>query len=255
MDQDTKQLLNMLKSADEEARADAREELTLQMSDEIAHAFLEIAKGSQDDRVRADTIIGLGPVIEEAGLDYADSDSDDLGDMGPGVARATLETIQRELRAIFEDESQPKLVRRSALEALVRDPQQWHADAIRKLAASDDPEWRITGVFAMGYVPGFESDIMTSMQTSEGALLYEAVRAAGRAEITEAVPHLRTIAVDERADAGLRAAAIEALPYVDDEADELLEQLADHENEEIASAAEFALEELSIMAQAEEEDA
>lgn len=254
MDQDTKQLLNMLKSADEEARADAREELTLQMNDEIAQAFLEIAKQGTDDRVRADTIIGLGPIIEEAGLDYTDTDSDDLGEMGPGIARRTLETIQRELRTIFEDESQPKLVRRSALEALVRDPQQWHADAIRKLIANNDPEWRITGVFAMGYVPGFESDIMAFIQTSEGALLYEAVRAAGRAELTEAVEKLRAIAVDERADSGLRAAAIEALPYIDDEADELLEDLAEHEDEEIASAAEFALEELSIMAQSEDED-
>lgn len=253
MDQDTRQLLNMLRSADEEARAGAREELTLQMNDEIARAFLDIAKERQDDRVRADTIIGLGPIIEEAGLDYAE-EVEGTGELGPEISRGMFETIQRELRAIFEDETQPTLVRRSALEALVRDPQQWHADAIRKLVATNDPEWRITAVFAMGYVPGFESDILTIIQTSEGALLYEAVRAAGRAELTEAAPKLRAIAVDEGVDSGLRAAAIEALPYIDDEADELLEDLAEHDDEEVASAAEFALEELSILAQSEDED-
>jgi len=251
---DTSALLEQLKSADEETRADAREELTLQMNDEIAAEFLAIAKSSQDERVRADTIIGLGPILEEAGLDYGDAEGEvDLGEFGPGITRATFDTIQRELRAIFEDESQPKLVRRSALEALVRDPKQWQADAIRTLAASDDAQWRMTAVFAMGYVPGFESDIMRFIETSDGALLYEAVRAAGRAEMSEAAEKLRAIAGDERADADLRAAAIEALPYVDDACDELLETLAEHKNEEIADAAEFALEELSIMAQDVEE--
>lgn len=251
---DTSALLEQLTSGDEEARADAREELSLHMNDEIAAAFLEIAKGNRDDRVRADTIIGLGPIIEEAGYDYTDTEADDLGEFGPPISRKTFETIQRELRAIFEDESQPKIVRRSALEALVRDPQQWQVDAVRKLVASDDADWRVTSVFAMGYVPGFESDIMRMLETSEGALLYEAVRAAGRGEMSDAAPKLRTIASDERADTDLRAAAIEALPYVDDECDELLEELSNHENEEIAEAAEYALEELSILAQDGEEE-
>jgi hypothetical protein len=253
---DTKALLEQLRSADENARAEAREELTMHMDEEMARAFLDIAKSDAPERVRADTIIGLGPIIDDAGLYFFDIDEGETPDpdMEPEISRETFDAILGELRAIYEDESQPKLVRRSAIEALVRHPQPWHLDVVGDLAESNDPDWRITSVFAMGYVPGFDDEIVKVLATADGAMLYEAVRAAGRAEVTESAAKIREIATSEQLDSGLRAAAIEALPYVDDDCDELLEQLADSEDEEIAEAAEAALEEISLFAQQEEEE-
>lgn len=245
---DISALIEQLKDADEEVRADARDELTMQMDDDVAKAFLEIAKSNAPERVRADTIIGLGPVIDETGLYVAEQEEGiPVDDLEPEISRETFDLILRELRAIFEDESQPKIVRRSALEALVRHPQPWQEAAIRKLVDSNDPEWRLTGVFAMGYIPGFEQEIAGVLANAEGSLLYEAVRAAGRAEVAETAPRLRSIASDESADSGLRAAAIDSLPFVDTDCRELLEELADSDDEEVAEAAEAALDEMSML--------
>jgi hypothetical protein len=54
------------------------------------------------------------------------------------------------------DASVPTDVRRRILEASVRAPQDWHRDAIRAAYASDDDVWRLTAVFCMRSVRGFE---------------------------------------------------------------------------------------------------
>lgn len=227
------------------------------MDDEVARAFLDVASSDAAERVRADTIIGLGPVIDEAGLDFDDEDDEGFvmdPELGPPISREMFETIVREVRGLYEDEAQPKLVRRRALEVLVRDPQPWHMAEIRRHYASDDPEWKVTGIFGMGYVPGFDDEIAAAVQSESGKLLFEAVRAAGSMEVAAAAKRIRELATSRTADRDLRLAAIDALPHVDRDSFDLLQRLAGSDDDEIADAAEAALDELSIAESYDDEE-
>ena len=241
-------LLARLTSDDEEVRAEAREQLALDMDDEIARAFLDIARGGASEEIRAEVIVGLGPIIEEAGDEYFDGAIEFAPEFGPSISRRTFETILSEIRALYDDAAQPKLVRRRALEVLVRDPRDWQKDEVRKQFDSPDEEWKRTAVFAMGCVPGFEAELQSLVASAEEPLLYEAVRSAGLRGLGAEAERIRALAESPRTERELRLVAIEALPAVDPDAGELLEKLAASKDEEIAVVAEDALEELGIFA-------
>lgn len=241
-------LLEQLIDPDEEVRAEAREELTLQMDDDLARVFLDLIAGDGNEDVRADTVIGLGPIIEEAGMDFDDEDDFEWGpELGPGISRETFDTILREVQEVYKAESQPKLVRRRAFESLVRHPQPWQKSEIRQHFASGDRDWKLTAVFAMGYVPGFEKEIIELVSSGEGDFLFEAVRAAGNMDVKGAAGRIRAIAQSEDADRDLRCIAIEALQYVDPDCEDLLERLTESRDEEVAEVAAAVLEELSML--------
>jgi len=242
---ETNRLLANLTDPDEETRAAALEELAEAMNDEIAQALLDIAESDAAEDVRVDAILALGPVIEECGTDYHDDADFDWGpDLGPPVSRETFVSIVRRIRALYDDETQPTVIRRRALEVLVRDPQPWQSTAIRDRFASADSDWRLTAVFAMGYVAGFETTIAETVRTAEGLLLIQAVMSAGNMEVSAAASRIRELATSDDADLNLRLAAIEALPRVDPDCFEILDELTGAQNPEIAEAAEYAVEEL-----------
>ena len=240
-------LIDDLKSADAEERASAREELLAEMNDEIAEQFLAIAESNASEDVRADVVIGLGPIMEECGDDY-DENGETLfeDEEGPALSFEKFTDAKKRLRALYDDESQPQLVRRRALETLVRDPQAWQRDEISKLAASSDVNWRRTAVFCMGYFAGFEETIMKTLDDPDQDLVFEAVRAAGSQEMSEAAEKIRSF-VESAEDRDVKLEAILALPYVDRDSIETLEDLAESDDAEIAEAAETALDDLTML--------
>jgi len=251
---DTKQLLSELTDPDEETRAAAIEELALEMDDETAQALLDIAASDAAEETRARAIVALGPEIEECGTDYMEDAIDFGPETGPPVSRETFAAIVARIRGLYFDEKQPKLVRRRAFEVLIRDPQPWHREAIQKHFASADEEWRLTAVFAMGHITGFEREIAAAVETAEEPLLFEAVRAAGQMEVSAAAPRIRALAASHDADLDLRIAAIYALPHVDRDSFELLESLEQSRNRDIAEAAADAVQELRIFTDTGEDE-
>jgi HEAT repeat protein len=252
---ETNRLLASLTDPDEETRASALEELSLLMNDEIAQALLDIAGSDAAEDVRVDAIVALGPVIEECGNEYDEEAEFDFGpELGPPVSRETFDAIVRGLRVLYDDETQPTMIRRRTFEVLVRDPQPWHSKEIRQYFASADPEWRLTAVFAMGQATGFERTIAETVSTAEGPLLIEAVRAAANMGVSDAASRIRELATSSDADVDLRLAAIEALPQVDPDCFEVLDELTRSRNREIAEAAEYAVEELVTFADDGDDD-
>ena len=246
MTDDRQTLLAQLTDPDEEVREAAREELNLIMDDDVARAFLDIARGDAAADARGDTILGLGPVVEEAGMDYdIELEFEPVPGFGPPISRATFTAIKRELRALYEDAAQPVLVRRRAFEVLVRAPEPWMSGEVRRRFATDDAEWKITAVFAMGHLARFEDQIAKVVESAEGPLLMEAVQAAGRREVGAAKKRIRELALSKEAELDLRLVAIGALPYVDGNARPILEELAEDDNGDVAEAAEAVLEEFS----------
>jgi len=203
------------------------------INDELADALLVIAcKGDEPEDLRARAVISLGPALESADMDgFEDPDY-------VPITEQTFNRIQKTLRKLYLDAQVPKEVRRCILEASVRAPQAWHRDAVRAAYFSDDEDWRLTAVFCMRFVRGFENQILESLDSRDPDIHYEAVCAAGNWEINAAWSHIAGLVTTEETDKVLLLAAIDATASIrPQEAPEILVDLVDSEDEDIVEAA------------------
>ena len=210
------------------------------MDDLLAGDLLGIAGGADEtEELRAKAAIGLGAVLEEC--DTTDFDEPlDFDDVP--IAELTFYRIRTTLQKLFEAPDVPKLVRRKILEAAVRSPQDWHRDAIRAAYSSGDRDWVLTGVFAMRWVRGFDDQIMEALGNPDLEIHAEAVMAAGNWSLDAAWHHVATLVENTKTPKSLRLAAIEALGSIrPQEAAEVLIELTDSSDEEIADTAQEAL--------------
>lgn len=211
------------------------------MDDEIAAALLEIVTGTGPEELRGRAAIALGPTLEQC--DTMDPEAFGEIDVVP-VDPKTFRRIRRTLRELVQSGDTPKQVRRMAIEASVRAPRRWHADAIREAWESEDREWRITALFCMGWVRGFRELILFELEDPDVDLRIQAILAAGRWELKGAWEHVRPL-LSEDAPKPLVLAAIEASTGVAPRsARKPLRRLARSEDPEIATLAREALAEL-----------
>ncbi len=80
---------------------------------------------------------------------------------------------------LYLDGGVPKEVRRRVLEASVRAPQEWQQDAVRAALSGNNEAWRQTAVLCMRFVPGFEEQVLESLDSANLEIHYEAVIASG----------------------------------------------------------------------------
>ncbi len=207
-------------------------------TDELADALLSIVKsGDEPGELRAIAAIALGPTLEDAlesdiGFPYEDE----------GISEGVFHEINETLRELYLDGNIPEEVRRRILEGSVRAPQEWHRDAIRAAYASGKDNWRLTAVFCMRYVKGFEDQVLEALESEDPDMLYEAVTAAGNWRLDAAWPRLNALLASEKTDKYVLFAAIEAVVYIRPrEAGVILVDLADSKDEELAEAATDAM--------------
>lgn len=215
---------------------------TTVMSDDLAGELLKIIDNQAElEQLRADAAISLGPVLE-----YQDTIEEDDPYEEPLLSKAMVASIGETFSRLYHQASDvPKLVRRRILEASVRFSQDWHAAAITEAYNSGDEEWRLTAVFCMRYVQGFDKQIVKNLDNRNIDIQREAVEAAGQFSVRAAWPRIEAILKDRRAPLALVMAAIGAAGYVNPEkAGPLLGELAESANEQIAEAAEEAMMEL-----------
>jgi hypothetical protein len=207
------------------------------MNDEFAAALINILEnGRQPEEIRARAAISFGPVLEQV-----DTDGFEDAETLP-ITEATFHRIQESLRRIHMDASAPKGVRRRALEGSVRAPQTWHREAIRAAFASGDDAWRLTAVFCMRFVKGFDDQILEALNSTDSAIHHEAVVAAGNWGVNAAWPHIADLLASESTEKPVLLAAIEAVPTIrPDDAAEVLVDLLDSDDEDIVDAVQEAL--------------
>ena len=105
-----------------------------------------------------------------------------------------------------------------------------------------DREWRLTVVFAMGYVRGFDAQIVAALEDADAEIRYEAVGAAGNWGVAAAWPYVANLLTSAAADKPLLLAAIEAAAAIrPQEARPMLSDLTDFADAEVAQAASDAL--------------
>jgi hypothetical protein len=202
------------------------------INNDLADMLLTIA-GSADEpeQLRARAAISLGPMLEQADTDGFD-DPDDVP-----ITEGTFHNIQDSLGKVYRDKSTPKEVRRRILEASVRAPQPWHLDAIWHAYSSGDKEWVLTAVFSMRWVRGFDNQILQALKSEDPEIHYEAVIASGNWELEGAWPHIVELVNDAHSSKPLLLAAIGALSSIHPaEARDILLDLAESDDEEIADA-------------------
>ena len=194
---------------------------------------------TEPEMLRSRAAVSLGPVLEQ--IDMEGFDDDPYRD-DPPITPEMFEHIKETLQAVYRDETAPKLVRRRALEASVRAAQDWHADAIRAQYSGSDQEWKLTAIFGMRHVPGFETQILESLNSTNQDIHVEAIRAAGEREVAEAWPHILALLESSKTPKRLLLEAIGASAYVNPaEAGVALVDLVDSDDEEIAEAAAEAM--------------
>jgi len=207
------------------------------VNDELANELLSVVlNAGEAEALRARAAISLGPALEQADTMGFDDPDEIL------ITESTFHNIRDSLRGLYADAEVPEEVRRRILEAAVRAPQDWHRDAIRDAYASDQGNWRLTAVFCMRFVKGFEDQILEALESEDTDILYEAVCAAGNWELDVAWPRLTALLASEETDKDVLLAAIEAVTYIrPQEAGVILVDLADSEDEDIAEAAADAM--------------
>jgi len=208
------------------------------MDDEMADALLSVViDADESDELRGTAAIALGPVLEELWMDL------DHGDAP--VSGTTAERIRTVLRDIYRDPSAPKYVRRSALEASVRSPEDWHTGAVRAAFRDNDDEWKLTGIFGMCFVPGFEEEILEALESPDPDVRFHALQAAGNWCVSESWPRVRGT-LRRETDRDLVLAAIEAATGLTSDPDLLAETLGPLVDHPDAIVAEAALDALAI---------
>jgi hypothetical protein len=219
------------------------------MDDEMAGLLLGVLRGDLPDGVRGRAAIALGPALEEA-CDLGFDEELDLQFDTRVLGEARVSEIQSALRSLHDDETVPVLVRRRALEASIREPRDWHAEAIRRAYGRGDKAWKLTAVFCMGHLAGFTAEVVESLQSGDVDLLAEAVRAAGMLGLNEAGDRVLELAADDSRPGLLRYAAVEALANLETPgSDELLVALTESEDDALAELAYESLEERRVFSE------
>jgi HEAT repeat protein len=206
-------------------------------SSDLRERLLSLVVDDESQDVRAAAAQGLAR-FADAALAY---ESD------PSIQ----ERIWSRLYELAQDESEPYIVRRRALESVAvfgRQPEVFRL--IRDAYDADDPGFHAGALYAMGRTLDHRwLDILVRELESEDAeMRYEAARATGELGDVRAIPGLAAAAIDE--DAEVRQEAIMALGRIGGNgAERVLRRLAevasDTDQEAIADALGDALDELA----------
>jgi hypothetical protein len=220
------------------------------VNEELVEVLLTLlCSWDESEGVRGQAAISLGPILEQADIEGFD-DADDVP-----ISEQTFRRIQELLRELYNDAEIPREVRRRILEASVRAPQDWHESAIRSAYTSGDDLWKLTAVFCMRFVRGFDKQIAEELNNGNPGIRLEAVLAAGNWSIELAWPYLAALIHSDKTPKPLLLAAIEAVPNIrPQEASELLADLTECDDEEIVDAVHEALAEAEEPSFADEED-
>ena len=219
-------------------------------NDDLAGELLAIVyEDKNSDSLRGRAAISLGPALEYAFIDGFE-DPDDVP-----ISENRFREIQESLYNLYFDANTPEEVRRRVLEASVRAPQDWHQSAIQEAYSSDDNSWRLTAVFCMRFVRGFNEQIVEALNSEIPEIQYEAVCAAGNWELDAAWSHIAALINSKNTEKYLLIAAIEAAASIrPQEAAQILIDLTQSEDEDIAEAAFEAIEMTEMLSDLKDDD-
>lgn len=165
-----------LSDPDSEVRKAAIEVLWEDQSLELMSWLINLVLRDEDTDVRAVAVSALGRFIL-------------LGELGDLPERETVRA-QEVVISLLNNVAEPVEVRRRALEAIANCSLDMVEPAINSAYRGDDHQMRVSSVFAMGRSCDNErwsKTVLKELQSSDAEMRFEAARAAGELEISEAV--------------------------------------------------------------------
>ena len=224
-----------LSDANPEAQANAIEGLWQSETPSLIPPLIHLLKTGQTAKVRAKSATALGQFIYLGELEDIDETSYDV------VQQALLQTIR-------DSDEEMEVVRRS-VEAISFCSADGISQIIENAYYSDEELMRVSAVFAMGrhgHADTWREIILTELDNTKAQIRFEAARAAGELQLKEAVPKLIEM-VDQEADGEIQQSAIWSLGQIGGEqAQAVLEEMLNDDDEAISTAAEDALDELML---------
>jgi HEAT repeat protein len=194
---------------------------------DLSPKYLEILENDPAVDVRAVSASALGKCVYLGEIDK--------------MPKESLRRVEDRLLQVVKG-SDDIQVRRRALEALGYSSRKEISPLIEEAYASNDTDWLISALFAMGrsYNKQWNSKVLDMLESDNATIRFEAVRAAGELEISEAVPILRKYLHDE--DWNVHMASIWSLSQIggtgiEGELEQLLNQSKDEEEIEHIEAA------------------
>lgn len=198
--------------------------------------MLQMVENDPAEKVRGAAATALGQFIY-------------LGELEE-IPEAVLRRIEKRLLEIAASASEPKLVRRRALEALGFSSRPELKPLILAAYNNNDPEWLVSALFAMGrsanatWIPS----VMDMLDSDNEEVLFEAVRAAGELEAPAARRPLLKMVKSQPEGSEIRMAAIWSLSKIGGEKvrDTLEKALEESEDDDEIEMLEDALENLQF---------
>jgi HEAT repeat protein len=218
---------------DAQVRAQAIEGLWEDEDAGLLKPLMRLLHEDADEMVRAAAASAMGRFVVLGELGEIDAS------IAMGCEKALLATIHTPEESVE--------VRRRAVEAIAYSSESGVRDLIRNAYYDEDERMRISAVFAMGRSADrhWRNSVLTELQSTLPAMRFEAVRACGELELSDAVLDVGALTEDD--DAEVRQAAIWALGRIGgNEARRILLEYADSADDAVSTAADAALDELSF---------
>ncbi|MGD2143785.1 MAG: HEAT repeat domain-containing protein [Anaerolineae bacterium] len=219
---------------DDEVRKTAIEGLWEDQDVRLVPRLAELLRNDESARVRAAAAKSLGRFVLLG----------ELGKIRPEPRRVAYQALMEAHQAWDEDVE----VRRRALESLACVGNETVIASIREAYTSPSEKVRVSAVFAMGRSADnrWEQEVQAQLFSTNPEMRYEAARACGELQLSEAVWMLEELAEDT--DPEVQEAAIWALGQTGGErAREILEYYCQATDEALRSAAEAAVEEFEFL--------
>lgn len=205
---------------------------------EVMNWLVHLAEHDEVREVRAAAASGLGRFVLMSELDELPEEDQDVPQL----------TVIR----IWQSQQEDMAVRRRALEAMANCGADLVPQAISEAYNSDHWEMRQSAIYAMGRScdPQWREVVLTEIESDDPALRYEAARAAGELELTEAVTQLGQLTFEQ--DRDIVGAAVWSLGEIGGQnAVRILEALADKaeeaEDNDLLAAAEDAINNATLL--------
>ncbi len=228
-----------LKDEDEYVRAQAIEGLWEDEDTTLVGPLLRLLKDDPVAMVRAAAATSLGRFVL----------SGELEDIAATLALTVQDALFTTIHAYHEDPE----VRRRAVESIAYSSAAEVDDIIEAAYYDDEEMMRISAIFAMGRSanPRWRTLTLEELDNLNPEIRYEAARACGELEDTEAIPALARLTEDS--DHEVQEAAIWALGNIGgEEARRILQTIIEESQDEaLCEAAEEALEELDFFSDLE----
>lgn len=223
-----------LEDEDSQVRAAAIEGLWENEDRALITPLIRMMQSDEAEIVRAAAAAALGRFVLLAELEKLD-----------GVTGARIEAA---LRATIANPAETIEVRRRAVESIAYSSKPGVRKIIREAYESEDEKMQSSALFAMGRSadPYWCHALLNELESHNPELRYEAARACGELELTNAIPRLAELALQDP-DREVQQVAIWALGNIGGkEARRILEMCYESDDEVLRDAAADALDEMDV---------